>query len=275
MTGPAGSDEDFDSGGRHGTMTAGPESEERLVINIEGFEGPLDVLLMLAQSQKVDLKQLSILDLVEQYLTFIQEARRLRLELAADYLVMAAWLAYLKSRLLLPEPPADGEPSAEELAARLQFQLQKLEALRQVSARLMSRERLGRDVFARGAPEPVSVTRHARIDLTFYELLKAYAEHRARHTVVDLKIRRVEVYSIEEALARLERLLGHVPDWASLESFVPDLPGGLRARRSARASLFVAGLEMARLGKVELRQHEAFGPLYLRAVGLAGPGRQS
>lgn len=253
-------DDDFDTGAPdNATGEANP-----LVINVEGYEGPLDVLLMLARTQKVDLKQISILELVEQYLIFINEARRLRLELAADYLVMAAWLAYLKSRLLLPEPEDDGEPSAEELASRLQFQLQKLEALREVSGQLMSHDRLGRDVHGRGMPEGMQIARTSTIDLSLYELLKAYAEHTARHSFTDLQIKRVQVYSIEEALARLERLLGHAPEWSALEHFMPDIVGDARHRRSIAASMFVATLEMARQGKAEIRQHEPFGPLYVR-----------
>jgi segregation and condensation protein A len=238
---------------------------EKLVVNIEGFEGPLDLLLVLARGQKVDLKQISISALVDQYLVFINEARRLRLELAADYLVMAAWLAYLKSRLLLPEPEDADQPSAEELASRLQFQLQKLGALREVSAQLMSHDRLGRDVFARGNPEGVVVFRNTRIDLSLYDLLKVYAEHTTRHALTEMHIPRLSVYSIEEAFIRLERLLGEMPDWVVLEHFLPETPGGAVTRRSARASMFVACLELARQGKTELRQMEPFGPLYLRS----------
>ncbi len=252
-------DDQFEFGG-----VRKPPVAEQLVVNIEGFEGPLDILLMLARTQKVDLKQISILELVEQYLVFIHEAGRHRLELAADYLVMAAWLAYLKSRLLLPEPELGEEPSAEELASRLQFQLQKLEAIRDVAAQLMSHDRLGRDVFARGAPEGVQVSRTRKVDLGFYELLKAYAEHTTRRSVSDLHIRRVKVYSLEDAIERLERLLGTIPDWTALEYFLPEFRDDAKGRRSARASMFVASLEMARLGKAEIRQHEAFGPLYLR-----------
>lgn len=231
--------------------------------------------MLLARGQKVDLKQISISELVEQYLVFISEARRLRLELAADYLVMAAWLAYLKSRLLLPEPEDGEAPSAEELASRLQFQLQKLNALREVSAQLMSHDRLGRDVFARGNPEGIVVSHNKSIDLSLYDLLKVYAEHATRHALTDMHIPRLNVYSIEDALARLEKLLGHTPDWTTLEHFLPRVEGDQRTRRSATASMFVAALEMARQGKTELRQHEAFGPLYLRAVGSGSGERQS
>jgi segregation and condensation protein A len=266
MTDPQGIKDSFDAGSPLFSKAGGDAGgSEQLLLNIEGYEGPLDLLLTLARGQKVDLKQISILELVEQYLVFINEARRLRLELAADYLVMAAWLAYLKSRLLLPEPEDDGEPSAEELANRLQLQLQKLEALRDVAVRLMAHDRLGRDVFARGFPEGVEISHSAMLDVTLYDLLKAYADHTARHSIVDMRIERLNVFTIEEALERLERLLGHTLDWATLEHFLPPLEGDARRQRSAAASMFVAMLEMARQGKADIRQMEIFGPLYLRA----------
>lgn len=237
---------------------------ERLIVDIDGFEGPLDVLLELARSQKVDLLQISILDLVEQYLAFMAEARRLRLELAADYLVMAAWLAYLKSRLLLPQEE-DEEPSAEEMAARLAHQLRRLEAMRDVAAQLMARDQMGRDVFARGAPERVKVTKTPLYDLTLYELLKAYGEQNARHSVTHMHIPRANVYSLDEAIERLEALIGETVEWTTLQKFLPDALKGRRTAKSATASLFVASLELARQGKAELSQKEAYGPLMLRA----------
>ncbi|WP_138379721.1 segregation and condensation protein A [Luteithermobacter gelatinilyticus] len=241
---------------------------ERLVLDIRGFEGPLDVLLALSRTQKVDLKQISILELVEQYLNFIAVARKLRLEVAADYLVMAAWLAYLKSRLLLPVEEKGEEPSAEELAARLTFQLQRLEALREAAAALMSRNQLGRDVFARGAPEPVRITRNATYELSLYELLKTYAEHKIRRSVSDIRIHKRKVYTLDQALERLGAMIGQVLDWTSLEAFLPSELQDRDMIRSAKASLFTATLEMARQGKAEIVQKQVFGPLMIK--GKAG-----
>ncbi|MDG1020368.1 MAG: ScpA family protein, partial [Emcibacteraceae bacterium] len=181
--------------------------EERLIVDIDGFEGPLDVLLTLSRTQKVDLKQISILDLVKQYLEFVQQARELRLELAADYLVMAAWLAYLKSRLLLPEEENEDELSAEELAARLTYQLQRLGAIRDRAAELMSRNQMGRDMFARGAPEPVIVTRHHTYELSLYDLLKAYSEQKTRGAAADIRIHKRAVYTLDKAIERLSEML--------------------------------------------------------------------
>jgi segregation and condensation protein A len=239
---------------------------EQFVLDIDGWEGPLDVLLMLARNQKVDLAAISILQLAEQYLEFVAHARRIRLELAADYLVMAAWLAYLKSRLLLPPEGGDGEePSGEELAAHLAFRLQRLEAMRERAAELMSRHRLGRDVFARGMPEGIRVIRRSAYVADLYGLLRAYAAQRARGEAQDYRIRRKPVFTMEDALRRLERLVGYVPDWTSLRQF---LPSGLSDRdlsRSALAATFAAALEYARQGKLELRQAETFGPLLIRS----------
>ena len=240
------------------------DESDRLVLNIEGFEGPLDVLLILARAQKVDLAQISILELVEQYLVFVAEARRLKLELAADYLVMAAWLAYLKSRLLLPDEEDEDGQSAEELAARLQLQLQRLEAMRNAGAQLVSRNRVGRDVFLRGAPEGIKVLRKSAYDVTLYELLKGYSDQRQRTKFESLKIELRPVYSLDDALHRLARLIGKTPNWTLLSEFLPADTKGLQYRRSSVASMFLAGLELAREGKAEIRQHEAFGPLFLR-----------
>jgi segregation and condensation protein A len=214
----------------------------------------------------VDLKNLSILRLAEQYLEFIQEARRLRLEIAADYLVMAAWLAYLKSRLLLPEPPGEAELSGEEMAARLQFQLERLAAMRQAADRLMARERLGYDVFPRGMPEGVTVLRTSLWDCTLYDLLRAYAEQVGRPNVTQLRVAPPAAFSVEEAIRWLSALLGRMPDWASLEAF---LPGDLRTgfeRRSAAASTFAASLELAKQGRLQIRQAQPFGPILVRGV---------
>lgn len=236
-----------------------------LVLDLDGFEGPLDVLLALARAQKVDLTQISILALAEQYLVFVSRARHFRLELAADYLVMAAWLAYLKSRLLLPDDEGDDEPSGEEMAARLAFQLLRLEAMRERAAQLMSRHRLGRDVFARGDPEGVTVIRRSAYDLTLYALLKAYANQSQRGKHTPLTISRPPVFSIEDALKRLERMLGALPEWTSLTRFLPPELREAGTRRSALASTFAASLEMVRLGRLELRQQTTFGPIQLRA----------
>lgn len=241
--------------------------EAALILDIDGFEGPLDLLLDLARRQKVDLLKIPILDLVEQYLAFIHEARRLRLELAADYLVMAAWLAYLKSRLLLPGSDDEEEPSAEELAWRLQVRLARLQAMREAGAALVARDRLGRDVFARGAPEGLALDRRTVHEATLYDLLRAYADFRLRTSVRALHIARRPVYSLEDALRRLGELVGISLDWAQLESFLPTEAGDPAMLRSARASMFAASLELARTGKAELRQSEAFGPLYLRRRG--------
>lgn len=240
----------------------------QLVLNLEGFEGPLDLLLTLARVQKVDLTQIAILPLVEQYMDFVAEARRMKLELAADYLVMAAWLAYLKSRLLLPDLDVGDEPSAEEMAMRLQLQLQRLNAMRESGARIMSRNQLGRDVFARGNPEHVVVTKKAAYDVTIYELLKAYAEQRSRNSVVALRIPVRHVFSLDDALVRLSKLIGTALDWTDLKAFLPDWgvdsEGGVGYKRSTIASTFVAGLELAKEGKAEIRQLEAYGPIYYR-----------
>jgi segregation and condensation protein A len=240
--------------------------EPALVLDLEGYEGPIDLLLALAREQKVDLAKLSILALADQYLAFIAEQRRLRLEIAADYLVMAAWLAYLKSRLLLPEPPADDAgPSAEELASALGHRLRLLEAMQRAGTALMARPLLGRDVFLRGAPEGLPRVDLPEYRLSLYELLAAYGEgHRRQHTSV-LTIEPVTFHSLDEAMHRLARLVGQVPDWRELAAFLPEeLRGGVY-RRSALASTFAAMLELTRSGRVELRQDRAFGPIYLRS----------
>jgi len=236
-----------------------------LVVDLEGFEGPIDALLVLARQQKVDLLHISILQLADQYLAFIAEARRLRLEVAADYLVMAAWLAYLKSRLLLPEPEDDDEPSGPEMAEALAFQLRRLEAMQTAGARIMELPRLGRDLFARGAPEGMQVVRTPVYELTLYELLKAYGEHQKRQLPPPLEIAPTDYYSVDDALERLSALVGRIPDWQTLESF---LPPGLRdpvMARSAVASTFAATLELAKSGRLNLRQTKTFGPIYLRS----------
>jgi len=241
------------------------EQDEAMIVDLDGFEGPLDVLLNLARTQKVDLMSISILALAEQFIQFIEKARRLRLELAADYLVMAAWLAYLKSRLLLPPEPGDDGPSGEEMAAILAHRLQRLEAMRNAAAQLLGRDRLGRDIFARGMPEGVRVVTRSTYVLSWYELLKGYAEGRTRRIVVaPMHIRPPAVYSMDEALARLRLLLGSVPDWMTLERFLPEDYRETGAVRSAFAATFSATLELVRAGHAEIQQSEAFGPIHVR-----------
>jgi segregation and condensation protein A len=237
---------------------------DRLTLDLDGWEGPLDLLLTLARSQKVDLREISILALVEQYLAFIADAKKLKLEIAADYLVMAAWLAYLKSCLLLPKEQA-ADPSPEELAMRLQLRLQRLSAMREAGARLMARDRLGRDVFARGAPERLRVVKKAAWTAELYDLISAYGSIRARMEPAVHVVGRRPVMTLEEALTRVERLLGARVDWAELRSFLPETQDG-EYRRSALASSFVATLELARQGKLQLDQQAAFAPLYVRAA---------
>ncbi len=239
-------------------------TDDTLTIDIDGWEGPLDLLLALARQQKVDLRELSILALVEQYLQFIEGAKQLKLELAADYLVMAAWLAYLKSGLLLPRDP-EVEPSPEELALRLQLRLQRLDAMREAGARLMGRDRLGRDVFARGAPEGLKLIRKAAWQAELFDLIAAYGAVTARNRPVMHVVSRRPVMSLEAALQRVEAMLGHAMDWTALERFLPATLDPALAR-SSRASSFLAMLELAKQGRLELRQDEAFYTLWVRAA---------
>lgn len=239
---------------------------ESLIVDVEGYEGPLDLLLTLSRRQKVDLRRISVLQLAEQYLRFVEAARELRIELAADYLVMAAWLAYLKSRLLLPPEPGEEGPSGEELAAHLAFQLERLGAMREAAARLMGRDRLGRDFFARGAPETISTRRKTHFTATLLELMQAYARLSTRDEFRPYAYDRTDIFPLETALERLRGMLGHRGDWADLSGFLP--PGWRAAgarRRSALASTFAASLELAKQGKLELRQTETFAPIQLRA----------
>lgn len=238
--------------------------DDVLTIDIEGWEGPLDLLLALARTQKVDLRQISILALVDQYLTYVEEARALKLEIAADYLVMAAWLAYLKSALLLPRDP-EIEPSPEELALRLQLRLERLSAMREAGARLMARDRTGRDVFMRGAPEGLRTVRKAVWQAEIYDLIAAYGRVSARTRPVLHVVSRRPVMSLDAAIERVARLLGERIDWATIEAFLPPEATG-EYRKSALASSFLAALELARQGKLELRQKSPFAPLYLKAT---------
>jgi len=237
--------------------------DETLKIDIDGWEGPLDLLLALARNQKVDLRAISILELVEQYLTFVNEARELKLELAADYLVMAAWLAYLKSALLLPRNPEES-PSPEELALRLQLRLERLNAMREAGARLVARDRLGRDVFLRAAPEGLRVVRQARWEAEIYDLIAAYGRISARTRPVMHVVAVRDVMTLEEAIERVSTLLGTRIEWSAIETFLPEGATGTY-RKSALASSFVAALELARQGRLEMRQQSAFAPLYLKA----------
>jgi segregation and condensation protein A len=257
---------------------AGPQfdtdvlAEQPLVVDLDVYEGPLDVLLALAREQKVDLTKISILKLADQYLAFISEARQLRLEIAADYLVMAAWLAYLKSRLLLPveEQPEDGL-TGEEMAEALTYRLRRLEAIREAGARLMALPRLGLDIWGRGDPEPIQIVKHPVYELTLFELLKAYGDQRRKAQAATYTLQQLELYSMEDALARIESMLGRGPDWQTLLSFLPRELRGSMLRRSAMATTLIIGLEKTRQGETELRQNFAFGPVYLRRKQTAPP----
>jgi len=242
-------------------------SDSQFMLDLDGYEGPIDVLLNLAREQKVDLTKISILDLADQYLAFVARARRLRLELAADYLVMAAWLAYLKSRLLLPEPETvDGEPTGAQMAAALAFQLQRLEAMRDAAGKLMALPQLGHDFFARGGPEPIPVVRTPVYVVKLYDLLRAYGGIANRKQGGMLRILPTDIYSMDDALQRLGDMLGQSLDWQTLMSFLPpDWNEGLRGR-SAVAATFAASLEVVRSGRAEVRQDGIFGPIYLRPV---------
>ncbi len=245
---------------------------DALLLNLDGYEGPIDILLNLARDQKVDLAKISILELVKQYLVFIERAKEIRLELAADYLVMAAWLAYLKSRLLLPKDDSDSddELSAAEMSEALAFQLKRLEAIQDLAAQLFDRPQLGKDIFKRGTPEGLKTTTASQYDASLYDIIRAYGDiqRRSEHSTYELK--EFKLMSAEEAAERLSRMLGTLPRkgqstvWATLDQFLPsDLIDALMAR-SSKASLFTASLEMAKQGKLELRQDGAFKPIYLR-----------
>ncbi|MEO5808514.1 MAG: ScpA family protein [Sphingomicrobium sp.] len=237
--------------------------DDALTLTLDGWEGPLDLLLTLARQQKVDLHQISILALVEQYLAYLEGARQLRLEVAADYLVMAAWLAYLKSCLLLPGDP-EADPSAEELAWRLQQRLLRLDAMREAGARLIGRDRLGRDVFARGWPEGLRLVRKAAWQASAFDLYAAYGRVRARTQPAMHVVAARAVMTLEDAIARVSALIGRALDWTTLEAFLPADPDPAY-RKSALASSFVAALELARQGRLELAQDAAFSPLMVRA----------
>jgi len=239
--------------------------DEALIVGVDGFEGPLDLLLTLSRRQKVDLRRISVLQLSEQYLRFVEAARALRIELAADYLVMAAWLAFLKSRLLLPPDPGEEGPSAEDLAAHLAFQLERLEAMREAAGRLMGRDRLGREFFARGAPETQAIEKRTQHTASLLDLIQAYARIRTKDEFRPYAFDRTDIYPLETALERLRGMIGHAVDWSDLAGFLP--PGWRAAgarRRSALASTFAASLELAKQGQLDLRQSETFAPIRLR-----------
>ena len=242
------------------------EGEPALVVDVEGYEGPLDLLLALARQQKVDLARISILSLADQYLKFIEAARKIRLELAADYLVMAAWLAFLKSRLLLPEPAAPEEPSAEEMATALANRLRRLEAIREAANRLMNRPQLQRDFFARGNPESIAEIRHPRFTATIYDLLTAYAAQRQSRVLAAVHLARRTVWSLAEAKAALERLIGlpQSEDWGCLDDYLLRYVVDPSQKATVVASSFAAALELVREGQLELSQKQAFAPIYFR-----------
>ena len=253
-------DNDFEPSARPDRAVADPA----FLVDLDGFEGPLDLLLELARRQKVDLHKISILALAEQYLAFVEIARSVRLELAADYLVMAAWLAYLKSRLLIPSPPREDEPAAADLAAALALRLRRLEAIRNAAALMMERPRLGRDMFVRGAPETVETSASTQWQASLYDLLSAYASQRQKHALAHVTLHRRLVWSIAEARAALEKIAGLSLEWSVLEGFLARYFTSPQLRRTVRASSFSASLEMVREGHIELRQDRAFAPLWIR-----------
>ncbi len=260
---PAGASADeFQEGG---TRVEVASDTGALVVDIDGFEGPLDVLLALARTQKVDLAKIAILPLAEQYLEFINEAKRLELDLAADYLVMASWLAFLKSKLLLPPPEEEEGPTGEEMAARLAFQLRRLEAMRNAAAELMKRKRMGQHVFQRGAPEGIRVTRTSVYTGTLYDLLKAYSEERIRALKpTKITIKKQPVFAIEAARHRLEKMLGILIDWDRIDALLPEDFTTGKERRTALASTLSASLELVRDGYIEVQQGKAFEPIFVR-----------
>ncbi|HCI06898.1 MAG TPA: segregation/condensation protein A [Sulfitobacter sp.] len=238
---------------------------EALIIDVDGFEGPLDLLLTLSRTQKVDLRKISVLELAHQYLAFVEKAKALRLELAADYLVMAAWLAFLKSRLLLPADPSEEGPSGEELAAHLAFQLERLQAMRDSAARLMGRDQLGRDFFARGQIEVVERVKKVTYTATLLDLMQGYARLRTRDDFRPFVMDRDSVFTMEQALERMRDLIGYTGEWTDIVSYLPDgWANDPVKRRSATAATFAASLELVKEGHLEIRQSESFAPIELR-----------
>ncbi len=241
-----------------------PDVADVMYVDVDGYEGPLDLLLDLARRQKVDLTAISVLALAEQYLAFIETVREKRIEVAADYLVMAAWLAYLKSRLMVPQAPSDEEPSGEMLAAMLQFRLKRLEAMREAASRLMHRPRLGVAVHQRGMPEATEVSRTNLWEATLYDLLKAYAGQRTRGVAADYTPSHRTVWSLQEARDILQRLIGDNHEWVAMDQYLADYLGTPAERATIRASSFASSLELVRLGQIELQQTQTFGPLLMR-----------
>lgn len=240
-------------------------SDKSLMVDLDGFEGPLDLLLHLARTQKVDLAKISVLALAEQYLAFVEDARKLRLELAADYLVMAAWLAFLKSKLLIPQKSDEEEQSGEEMAQALAFRLKRLEAMREAATRLINRNRLGRDIFARGMPEPIVIEKTSDYEASLYDLLTAYASQRQRNSLSLVTIAKRNVWSLKDARGILARMVGQIDDWTALDQFLLQyLHEDEDERRTALASSFAASLEMVREGQLDIRQDGAFAPIFLR-----------
>jgi len=243
-----------------------PSSDHRLVLDVDGFAGPIDVLLTLAREQKVDLTQISILELADQYLAWVVKLRQANLELAADYLVMAAWLAYLKSLLLLPTSADDEEPTGEEMAAALQFQLLRLESMQQAGEKLLGRDQLGQDFFPRGNPEKFGYNLNSAFEVSIYDLLKAYGEHTHRSNVRILHIELSDLYSTDDGLKWLTKMLGSMPDWTSLLQFLPAEIKGDLVSRSMVASALSAALQLTKQGELKIRQTETFGTVYVRAA---------
>ena len=244
---------------------------ETLIVDVDGFEGPLDLLLALSRSQKVDLRKISVLDLAVQYLGFIEKARELRIELAADYLVMAAWLAFLKSRLLLPLDPAIAGPTGDELAAHLAFQLERLQAMRDAAAKLMARDRLGRDRFVRGVTEDVTRRKTVNYSANLLDLMQGYARIRTRDDFRPFVMDRDSVFTMEQALQRMRGLIGFTGHWTDILSYLPDgWTDDPKKRRSATASTFAASLELAKEGKIVIRQDEIFTPIQIKKADRDG-----
>jgi segregation and condensation protein A len=261
-----GDDDAFDNGTPERQM---PSIGEQFIVDVSGFEGPIDMLLTLARDQKVDLKHISILALADQYLAFVAHARRINLELAADYLVMAAWLAYLKSRLLLPEDSSGEQPTGEEMAEALQFQLRRLSAMQEAGEKLLARARLGQDFFKRGAPEEFASIYTTVFDATLYDLLKAYGDQQRKGLDPTWRPPELQAYSVEEAIQRLRTMLGVAVTWESLWRFLPPEIGTGTLAKSAFASTFAATLELAKEGRLKIRQDEVFGSIYVRSVAEA------
>jgi len=257
---PAQNDFEFDA-----ERVADRVAAEALIVDVDGFEGPLDLLLTLSRTQKVDLRKISVLELARQYLAFIDKAKELRLELAADYLVMAAWLAFLKSRLLLPPDPAQEGPSGEELAAHLAFQLERLAAMRDAAAKLMARDQKGRDFFVRGIPEDVTRVRKVIYSATLMDLMQGYARTRTKDEFRPFVMDREATMTLEQALERMRGLIGYAGEWTDLTSYLPDgWEMDPKKRRSATAANFAATLELAKAGKIEIRQGEIFSAIQIR-----------